>query len=871
MHQTITTTPAASRGRGRAPQRALAALLAVAALLVLASTASALTVTSFTTSSSTTVAGSHPDVNTTFTLEADGTGLPTASLRNIHIQMPAGLIGDPMAVPQCSRAQWTASQCPPKSQVGAGTFTAFLGFPLDLTGKVFNLKPGANEAGLLGIDLGLAKVTVSVSPRSDGDYGLTTISDEAVDLFRISKVSLTLWGVPADHLNTTPRVPFMTAPTTCDHDLTTVLEVDSYQDPGHYAHEEFPTPKATGCDTLPFDPSVSVTPETSRAGAAAGVQVDLVVPQNRNPDGQAAAQVRKTVVTLPKGVTMNPSAANGLTTCTDDQLRLHSLAAATCPAASSIGDVTLDVPILREPVTGHIYLAQPDPAQKDDPEHKDDLFRLFLVARGGGTQVKLAGSVKLGDAGRMVTTFDDTPQVPFERFSLRFRGGDRAILALPPTCGTKTTTATLTTWSGVEKTISSSFDVTGCPAQGSFSPGFVAGGRSNQAGGDTGFSMTLSRDDSQPALGGLKVSLPPGLLGRLAAVPMCPAAQAASGSCGPESRIGTATTAAGAGGTPFDMAGAVYLSQPYRAGDVAAMTIVTPAKAGPIDLGTIVVHAGLRVRPGDAGLDIESEPIPAVAGGFPLRIRQIAIDVDRTGFMFNPTSCRPRAVAATLSAIDGGETSLSSPFQVDGCARLAYRPTMTITAGGKGHTAKGQTTGLTAVLTQPAGQANTSVVAMTLPKAFTANPAPVKAACSQEDLAANRCSPKAQVGRATAVTPVLPAPLTGPVYLVTVPGQALPELVAKFGGPIALNLEGKLSIARGGRIQTTFGKVPDVPISRFELELAGGTNGALKATEDLCKAKPAARLALVAHNGAETRASRAIRVTGCSRSTKRSG
>ena len=193
---------------------------------------------------------------------------------------------------------------------------------------------------------------------------------------------------------------------------------------------------------MPFDPSIRIQPTSTQADSPTGLDVEVRIPQDENPDGLATAHLEKAVVTLPEGMTVNPSSADGLKACSPAEIGLDSRADATCPEASKIGSVEIDTPLLDEPLNGSVFVAK----QNDNPFNS--LLAIYIVAKGPGFIVKLPGKVDPDPVtGRLTTTFDNNPQLPFTSFRLRFKAGPRAPLANPPTCGLKVVESALTPYS----------------------------------------------------------------------------------------------------------------------------------------------------------------------------------------------------------------------------------------------------------------------------------------------------------------------------------------------------------------------------------------------------------------------------------------
>jgi hypothetical protein len=451
----------------------------------------------------------------------------------------------------------------------------------------------------------------------------------------------------------------------------------------------------------------------------------------------------------------------------------------------------------------------------------------------------------------VTTTFDDNPQLPFEKLSLHFKTGPRAPLSLPTTCGPATTTAVLSPWSGTAPvTISSSFEVSAdgngapCPALG-FSPGFTAGTVNATGGAASPFTAVFSRTDDDQQLGGVSIDMPKGLLGRIASVELCGDAQAAAGTCGEGAKIGNVTTAVGAGSNPFSLPGQVFITGPYK-GAPFGLSIVVPAVAGPFNLGTVVVRAAIFVDRNTTQLKIVSDPLPTILEGIPLQIRLIEVNVDRPGFTFNPTNCTATSVDGAITpANGGGPVAVSSRFQVGNCKALDLKPKLSLALTGKGQTTDDKHPALRATLTQPSGQANLKKVAVTLPLSLALDPDNANGLCEPEAAAADRCPASSIIGRASALTPVLHDPLTGPVYFVRgeridVQGKTrktLPKLYLPLQGEngVQINLRASSEV-KGNRLVTTFDNIPDAPVSSFKLNINGGGHGVLVVSgADICK------------------------------------
>jgi hypothetical protein len=882
-----------------------------------------------------TQAGAHPDASTTFELKPVST-VPGAvgpyadgSAKDIVIDLPPGLIGDPEAVPKCPQTLWALGQCPVETQVGiielrlssssvssatqnpqtcnpaqpnATTFPQFsmpgenrCRFPIN------NVESGFGETAAFGFNFYIG-ITVYFRPvvRTDGDYGIQLVLRNIPQNPSASLTTATLWGVPgeakhdpfryrltstilANRLNPgqpwpadVPVKPFLTNPTSCDgQPPRTTIRYRSWQKPDQWLEDHFDSPPVTGCEQVPFEPEIDLQPTSKVADSPSGLDVDITVPQSSDPDVLGTAHLDKVEVVLPEGTSINPAGAHGLEGCTDEQLGLKSKADATCPEASKIGTVGIDTPALPHPdgpgtsnVTGDVYLGQP---LSNDPE-SGDMFRLFLVAqnKARGLNIKLEGSVFVhARTGRLATVFDDNPQVPVAGIDLHLKGGPHGVLALPQDCGTYTTQSRLTPWTadggGQPVVRRSSFTISadgagaGCPGAWPFAPSFAAGMTPATGGAHGGvFSMTIGRPDQQQEVGGLSVELPPGLLGKIAGVPLCGDAEAAAGTCPSASRVGTATVSAGPGSDPFPLTGSVSLTGPYK-GAPYGLAVAVRAIAGPFDLGTVVVRQALHVDRTDAHITAVSDPLPTIVGGVPVKLRTIGIDIDRPGFMVSPTSCGPKEIKATLLSTRGATAPVSSPFQVNGCAALPFKPKMTMRLTGKRQTTDGKHPGMRVVVTQPPGEANLKAATVRLPLSLALDPDNAQALCEFEAGQRVDCPATSIIGQATAISPLIERPLTGPVYFVKnvrinpqtgARIRTLPTLLIPLRGEIALDLRATTAVERN-KLVNTFPIVPDAQITRFELNLKGGKGGVIVVTgkRDICSGRQMTEVELDGQNG----------------------
>ncbi len=848
-----------------------------------------------------TIAGAHPfELQSNFAFsEAQGEGImvPAAEVKDLSVELPAGVVAAASSFPQCSQAEMTelpgASNCPPKTEIGVATLVLNLFSPISFSAPVYNLAAPPGMPAQFGLMILSSAVHIDFHVRTGGDYGVTATIHSINSAAPLYSAQLSIWGVPADPAHDPVReglgtqfgnplertlIPFLSNPTACTGPLTTKMSANSYQAQDTFLTARTESPGMTGCESVPFHPSLSLTPGTSKAGMPSAMGVDLKLPQTDNPGGISTAALKKAVVTLPQGVTLSPAAADGLQACSDEQVGLSSEASATCPPASKVGSATIETPLLEKPMQGSLYLG----TQISDDPTSGQMYRLFLVASGSGVTIKLLGSVSVDpNTGQITTTFDNNPQLPFEDLHLEFKGGPRALMVTPRNCGTYTTTSVLTPWTspaGADVTSKSYFTISeGCSPHG-FTPSFLAGNRSAAAGGFSPFSVSFSRQDGEQQLSGITVKPPSGLLGLLSSVPLCPEAQATTGTCPAASQIGHVTVGAGLGSNPLYLPQAgqaedpVYLTTGYK-GAPFGLSIVTPAVAGPFDLGTVVVRAAIAVDPTTAQIVITSDPLPTMLRGVPLEIKTVDIDVDRPGFMFNSTSCEQQQVSGTMSSAEGTSLPVADGYQAVNCAKLKFKPLLTASTQGNGaenHNGASLTVNIAAKEGPNAkageGEANIKKVDVTLPRALASRLATLQKACTERQFSANPegCPEASNVGSAVIRTPVLPDPLTGSAYLVSRGGAAFPDLVLVLHGDgVRIDLTGNTQI-RKGITYSKFEAVPDAPISSFRLTLPERQFSALGAIVNLCRTRLQMPTEITAQDGAVVRQATRIAVTGCS-------
>jgi hypothetical protein len=905
--------------------------------------------------------------------------------RDVTAQLPPGFIGNPTPFAQCTDAQFakdikvdnqSINACPAASAIGVTTVTFnepnALGFGT-ITVPIFKMVPRAGEPARFGFKaLGIVAAFLDISLRSGTDYGVTVSSLQIPEIQWLLGVKLTFWGVPgaAEHDGQrgwnclqqlggpgacqpsgerTPP-PFLVMPTSCAALFESTIGADSWAAAGKPSEVADPLtyrlPQAIdGCNHLPFSPSIKATPDGSAASTPTGLNVDVHVPQDAvlNAESLAESAVKDITVALPQGMAINPSGGGGLLACSEGlvgflgfaDLQGQSIASFTerlpdplqpgtnfCPDASKVGTVDISTPLLPpgQHVRGSVYLA----TQNENPF--GSLIAMYIIAEDpiSGALVKLPGEVHLTELGQIVTTFKSNPQLAFEDAQLHFFGGERAPLGTPAHCGSYTTNASFTPWSGNEAVNSqSAFQITsglhGKPCPGAslpFSPTLTAGTTNIQAGAFSTLTTTIGREDGNQDLGSVSLHMPQGLSGILANVKLCPEAQANAGMCSEESKIGETTVSAGLGSDPVSVTGGkVYITESYK-GAPFGLSIVNPVKAGPFDLehdtsnpnqqppcDCVVVRARIEVDPLTTQLTVSTDKegpyaIPHMIDGIPVQIQHVNVLITRPGFTFNPTNCSPQSITAGIASDQGASQAVSVPFQVTNCSTLAFKPDFKASTAAK--TSKANGASLSVKLSYPkapfGSQANIAMAKVDLPRQLPSRLTTLQKACLAKVFEANpaSCPSASIVGHAKVTTPLLPVPLNGPAYFVSHGSESFPSLTIILQGyGVTVELVGSTFI-KNGVTSNTFKATPDAPFNTFELTLPQGPFSALAANGDLCKSANTTtskkRVALkrhgrtihvirkvkhttatpllmpttfVAQNGAQLRQNTKIAVTGC--------
>ena len=884
-----------------------------------------------------TQASSHPySFTVRFDLNRTENGLTDGgAMRDVFVELPPGLIGNPQAIPRCSRQQFEGGtpHCPPSTQVGVLRATVLsLG---ETIGPLYNLAPPPGSATQFGFSsLGFTSLQYA-SVRSEEGYGL---GFSAPDIpLESTSVTETIWGTPADPghdserganaLNggapvssDAPLNAFLTMPASCSAPIETTVNVDSILNPGVFASETVRSLDASGapaaqagCDGVPFAPKISSQPTTKLAENPSGLDFELKLPNQGllGPGAISETEPKKTVVTLPEGFTVNPSLAEGISTCSEAQYRSEQIdtpAGGGCPEASKLGAVIAQSPLLEEPVEGSVYLAAPY------ANPFGTLTALYLVARAPerGVLVKQAGRVDLNPSnGQITTTFDGLPPIPYSSFRLHFREGARAPLATPPACGEYETTAKLTPFSAssdaeaIERT--GSFQIEHGPEGGAcssgglppFHPGLIAGSINNAAGRFSPFNVRLFRTDSEQEFTRFSIKLPPGVVGKLAGIPFCPEAGIAlaksrtgihggeeelnSPSCPAASEVGHTLAGAGVGSALAYAPGKLYLAGPYH-GSAISLVAITAAKVGPFDLGDVVIRQAFKIDPetGEVFIDATgSDPIPHIIKGVPVHARDIRAYTDRPEFVLNPTNCKRTSTASTLlgsgldfsSEADDRPVTVSTPYQAADCAALPFKPRLSMKL--KGGTRRGSHPALTATLDMNGiGEAGIRKAEVVLPKSEFIENAHFNTICTsvvfnQGAHPGEKCPAGSAYGKAVVRTPLLSEPLEGPVFLRSNPERQLPDVVAAVhNGQIDVVLDGHVDSVKG-RLRTTFESTPDAPVGSAVISLLGGKKGLFVNSTNLCKGTHKAEANFTGQNGKLAELNPVLKPLGCKASARK--
>jgi hypothetical protein len=865
-------------------------------------------------------AGSHPfamttviDVNTT--VDPEQGEVPDDALGDLVVDLPPGMAGDATAVPKCSTADFVTivdagASCPDDTAIGIASVRVGFEDPGINHVPIYNLVPPPGVPAKVGLVVLGLPVPFVVGLNPEPPYNLQAFPSNISQALRFYGSDFTLWGYPSSPGHdgergrcaadpngslTCPVIPtgkpFLVAPRSCTGPLETGVKAASWQNPGIWLEYSVKSPFGmSGCSSLGFTPTTESTPSTASAETGTGLDfsVELHDEGLKNPEGLAGSDVKKTVVTLPEGMTINPSVGEGLGVCTPADIEretLLSLPGEGCPNSSKLGTLHALSPLSEEAIDGSVFLAQQDDAATTTPGAEnpfDSLIALYLVLKNPtlGVIAKLPIKVEPDpNTGQLVATLEDVPQIPVSHFNFHFREGARAPLITPSACGTYTTKAVFTPWANPSTpvTTTSSFQITSgvnggpCPPGGvsSFHPEFQAGSVNNNAGSFSPFIMRLIREDGEQDMTKFSAILPPGELGSLAGVDKCPDSavavakaktgrqEIASPSCPANSLIGHTLAGAGVGSALTYVGGQVYLGGPFH-GDPLSVIAITPAVAGPFDAGTVVVRLALTLNPKTAEVEVDganSDPIPHIIKGIVLKLRDLRVYVDRPNFTLNPTSCdesnaRSVLFGSYLNVLDPSDDKpidLATRYQAANCLNLGFKPKLNLNL--KGGTKRGGHPGLRAIYTPKKGDANVKGLVVRLPRSAFLDQAHIKTICTRVQFAAKACPKQSQYGYIKAWTPLIEEPLQGPVYLRS-SSHKLPDLVFDLHGLVDIEVSTRID-SKGGGIRATVENAPDAPLTKVDLRMQGGKKGLIINSRSLCGHVSKANVLFTGHNGKE--------------------
>ncbi|HEY1687251.1 MAG TPA: hypothetical protein VGF95_00125 [Solirubrobacteraceae bacterium] len=858
-------------------------------------------------------AGAHNDVTSGFALNTVRPYVTAGDPRDIAFDLPPGFVGNTVGMPRCTVVLIAVEDCPANTIVGLATIEFQVGpSALQTPVPVFNIAPSPGEPAAFGFVFAKYVTRLDTSVLSNGSDAVRVEAANLEQNAAIYASYITIWGVPADHqgpgsfallagdaksgvtslggYSGSERVPLLANATQCGEPQDAVAELDSWRKPGTYQEVDLPTEAMQGCLNVPFNSEFSFLPDTLEAGAPAGYEFGLRVPQANNGTARATSDVRDVSLTLPSGVVVNPSAAWGLKACSASQFygpdhpSQTPAEVAECPRESIVGQVWIKSPALEEALEGQVFLAEPEchPCTPEDAE-SGKMVRLYIqaVSSGlGGIVIKLEGYGRIDqETGQITTVFEENPQLPFSEFKLKLAGGPRAVLANPRTCGPVVTQGDLQPWSALQgqgeaKLVGDSeptfeFEIDQNCFGPEFKPSFKAGMPNVEAGENGEFTLAFGRPDSSEMLKSIGIEMPKGLLGSLDGIPLCKEAEANAGTCSEASLLGSAEVLTGPGADPFLVQGGkVSLTEGYG-GSQFGLSIVVPAVAGPYTLagttgkGTVVVRAQIYVDSHTAQLTVTSGEMPHMLDGIPLQLKAVNVRIDRPSFMFNPTSCEKMAITGTIDAVEGMTANVTSPFQVTNCARLPFTPVFK--AATKAHHTRKDGAYLHVTVESSHGQANIAYAKVELPKLLPSELKTLQHACTEAQFNANPagCPAESDVGSVEVQTPILPVPLTGPAYFVS-RGAQWPELIMVLQGyGVTVYLNGETHITNGVT-STTLSSVPDVPFTRFDLTLPEQEYSALAGNGNLCAKQLVMPVRLVGQSGKTLEQKTQVEVEGCS-------
>ncbi len=876
-------------------------------------------------------AGGHPNFLTTSALFSNmypegvaEPAKPVEAVRDLVLYLPLGVLGDPAIADDCSvslvETQPEQTGCPLGSRIGT-IMPLILSVFFPPERGVYNITPEKGYAAEFGFaSNGFLFVTYANVVRHNGTYmvriSIPGIPVKSAFIGFMSSFAGDLQEsfVSGETERTVDRGAFLTDPSNCDENTTAreaFLEADTWEHPDPslpLRSSSMVFPSLTGCESLRFGANLQLHPETTQADAPSGYEVGLELPQAPNSVSDLGTPpVRSTSVTFPVGTTISPSSANGLEGC--DEVGPHGIniegaeseevaedglerpAPGHCPLASEIGTVRASTPLLKEELTGHVFLAKPECGGERQAgctaEDAEDgkLVGLYLELNSPryGVVIKLKGhaSIKSG-SGQVTASFDEIPQFPVSSIVVTTKHGEHAPFENQPSCGRSVSSASLTSWSpatpGVKPLAEVATDWNGagqpCPASLPFAPLFEAGTVNPSAASTAPFTLTLKREDREQNIDTLSTTLPEGLLAYISKVTRCPEPQASEDSlsaCPESSQIGTTTVAVGPGNDPVYVTGKVFFTGPYD-GAPFGLSVVVPAVAGPFNLGDVHVRVRLLVDPHTAQATAVSDPLPQELDGVPLRLRTLNVTLTDREFVLNPTSCEKLSITGTVTSPSGGSAAISSPFAAEGCNKLAFNPAFS--ASTEANATKANGTGVKVKIAYPSsGEANVAKVVVGFPKQLPVRLETLQKACPAATFEANpaACPAASDVGSAIAHTPILAQPLTGPVYLVSYGNAKFPDAVFVLQAEgVTIEVDGQSFVSKSGALKVTFASVPDAPFSTFETVLPSGPHSQFtsvktsgKAHGSQCGQNLVIPVSMVAHNGAQLNKNVQMQIAGC--------
>jgi hypothetical protein len=831
--------------------------------------------------------------------------VPNGIVNHVRVDVSTSLATAPVAVPMCSGAEfgeteafagsglYHAPTCKPETEIGEERVTVDLGKKVEeedgfrdlpINGTVYNLVQPAGLASYYGVALALpeAITTPKVGPgqfyvhgfvKGNVEWGKEAAGTEGGDYHDYFEVEVSpalpllssrqvLYGTSPNGATSAGTGNFITNGTNCPGDHTTFVTLKDTA--GETTRGSFTTPLGLeNCELVPFAPEFALTPETTQQDQPDGITTSFGVPHVTGKEIDSS-QVKTATVTLPEGMTLNPSAANNLQACTPAQARITSpTPGVSCPVGSKVGTATLEVPTLPPGsfTTGNVYLGAPESGTITGPP-----YTMYVVAESPryGDYVRVKGTVEPNPTtGQVTARFTENPEQPFTNLTLHITGGALSPIANPLPCGTATTATSFVPFANplTSQSPVSAFTVSGCPSPLPFNWAQTAATVPTTGGATSAFTFTLSRADGQQYLEKTSVQLPPGLVGKIPAVAQCAEAQANAGTCPAASKVGVVLAYAGSG-SPFPFTGNAYLTEKYQ-GAPYGLSIVVPVVAGPFNLGLEVTRSKIEVNENTARVTVTTPKLPTIKGGIPVRLRSLAVAITAPNYILNPTNCSVFQTESALTSTLGASQNVSTPFQATNCTALGFKPAFK--AATTGLTSKANGASLETTINQPGKEANIKSVVVTLPKQMPSRLTTLQKACPAATFNANpfKCPGGSYVGGARANTPVLPGKMTGPTVLVSHGGAAFPDLdlVLEANG-VRVIVVGNTNIVKG-ITTTSFLTSPDVPVTSITVNLPTGAHSALGANGNFCTSSLVMPTTITGQNGKVVKQNTKINVTNC--------